>query len=99
MAKRVVIAIWMAVVLVLAGLLFDIHLAVLGVALIVFEVAMGVAIAVWRPDRKRAETDRSAPPPAGRPRLGTPLDPIVRTPRRQRRQRGAAVPGPDAGER
>jgi peptidoglycan/LPS O-acetylase OafA/YrhL len=85
-AKWFVVAIWMAVVLLLAGLLFVIHLPALGVALIVFEFAMGVAIAVWRSDRKRAEADGSAPPPAGRPRLGTPLDPLVRTPRRERRR-------------
>jgi hypothetical protein len=89
----------MIVVLVLAGLLFDIHLAVLGVALLVFELVMGVAIAVWRPDRKHAGTDGSAPPSAARPRLGTPLDPIVRAPRGKPRHGGADSSGPEVGER
>ena len=62
MAKRFVVAIWMALVLLLAGLLFAIHLAVLGVALIVFEFAMGIAIAVWRPDRARAGAAAGAGP-------------------------------------
>ena len=99
MAKRVVVATWMIVVLLLAGLLFDIHLAVLGVALLVFEFAMGVAIAVWRPDRARGGRNGSAPPPAGRPRLGTPLDPVVRVPRRERSGRAADARSPEAGER
>ena len=47
MGKRLVVAIWMAHVLLLAGLLFAIHLAVLGVALLIFEFAMGIAIAAW----------------------------------------------------
>ena len=95
----------------LAGLLFAIHLAVLGVALIIFEFAMGIAIAVWRPDRKSrdaaagpgpagsalAEFTAGAPSPA--PRLGTPLEPFVREPRRARRPDGAPRAGRGGGAR
>ena len=86
MAKRVVVAIWMAIVLLLAGLLFAIHLPVLGVALLILEFAMGFAIALWRPDRRSGGAGAGAAgSAAGRPRLGTPLHPVVRMTRRQRR--------------
>ena len=111
MAKRIVVAIWTVAVIVLAALLFAINLAVLGVALLVLGLAMGVAIAVWRPDRKSrdaaaglgpagsalAGSTAGAPSPA--PRLGTPLETLVRAPRRARRPDGAPRAGRGGGPR